>query len=128
MLHREKLKGFVSRLSAVPAYNLTIRPAAKAHDVAETQPEEALEKKPHEEIANIDVEELGARIARGEGDPRLLKICSGLTDENNPATWIADEDIWEKAKDAVKPYWDRYDEPYAVVTHTYKAMGGRIGV
>jgi hypothetical protein len=36
-----------------------------------------------------------------------------------------DEAIWEKAKAAVKKNWDDYDQPYAVVAHVYRSMGGK---
>lgn len=46
--------------------------------------------------------------------------------KDNPASWVGDEDIWEKAKAAVEPDWDKYDEPYAVVASVYQKMGGTI--
>lgn len=36
-----------------------------------------------------------------------------------------DEKVWKKAKKAVKKYWKKYDEPWAVVYHVYKNMGGK---
>lgn len=36
-----------------------------------------------------------------------------------------DEKTWKRAKKAVKPYWKKYDEPYAVIMHVYKNMGGK---
>lgn len=45
---------------------------------------------------------------------------------DNPPRQILDEDIWERAKRAVQPYWDRYDEPWGVVMYVYKQMGGRV--
>jgi len=44
--------------------------------------------------------------------------------DDNPPSFIDDEDTWERAKEAVMPHWDEYDEPYAVVMHVYKLMGG----
>ncbi len=43
-----------------------------------------------------------------------------------PASWVEDEDIWEKAKAEVNK--DDYDEDsyYAVVTDVYKSMGGKV--
>jgi len=46
--------------------------------------------------------------------------------EDNPPSWVMDEDIWERAKKAVEPYWNRYRDPYAVVVYVYKQMGGRV--
>jgi hypothetical protein len=44
--------------------------------------------------------------------------------ENAPA-WVRDEALWERAKFAVRPNWDRYDKPWAVVARVYENMGGR---
>lgn len=38
--------------------------------------------------------------------------------------WVKDHGLWNKAKTAVAPHADSYDEPYAVVAHVYKSMGG----
>ena len=44
----------------------------------------------------------------------------------NPPEWVEDEDIWEKAKKAVEPHEDQYDNKWAVVAHVYEAMGGSV--
>ena len=44
---------------------------------------------------------------------------------DNPPSWVADEALWERAKLAVRPYWDNYSEPWAVVASVYEQMGGR---
>jgi hypothetical protein len=75
---------------------------------------------------DIDVDAIGERVQSGKGDKRLMRLASGVTEENNPPSWVEDEDIWEKAKDAVEDKWDEYDEPYAVVAHVYQQMGGGI--
>lgn len=36
-----------------------------------------------------------------------------------------DEKTWNRAKKAVKKYWKKYDEPWAVVFSVYKNMGGK---
>ena len=36
-----------------------------------------------------------------------------------------DEKVWKKAKKAVKKYWKKYEEPWAVVYHVYSRMGGK---
>jgi hypothetical protein len=43
---------------------------------------------------------------------------------DNPPSFIEDESTWEKAKEAVMPYWDRYSAPYGAVMVVYKNMGG----
>ena len=75
---------------------------------------------------DIDVDAIAKDIKDGKGDPKLMDLAKGVTEETNPPSWIADEDIWEKAKAAVKPKWDDYDEPYAVVSAVYRRMGGAI--
>lgn len=45
---------------------------------------------------------------------------------DNPAPWVRDEEIWERAKAEVLPDWEKYDQPWAVVAHVYEQMGGRI--
>jgi len=44
---------------------------------------------------------------------------------HNPPGAIASEKTWDKAKKAVKKYWKKYDEPWAVVYHVYRNMGGK---
>lgn len=44
---------------------------------------------------------------------------------HNPPGAIANEKIWNKAKKAVKKYWKKYDEPWAVVYDVYRKMGGK---
>lgn len=43
---------------------------------------------------------------------------------HNPASWVADEDKWEKAKAAADKGEYGDDEYWAVVSHIYKRMGG----
>lgn len=42
-------------------------------------------------------------------------------DENNDI----DAKTWKRAKKAVKKYWKKYDEPWAVVYDVYRKMGGK---
>jgi len=72
----------------------------------------------------VDAEEIGAQVQAGNGSPKLLKLAKGVTEDTNPPAWVADEDTWEKAKAAVEPKWDEYDEPFAVTAAVYKKMGG----
>lgn len=69
--------------------------------------------------------------AQENPDPELLAKTTGYDPERdgNPPSWAVDESTWERAKDAVDPEGDgaTYAEPWAVVAHVYKAMGGTIG-
>lgn len=44
---------------------------------------------------------------------------------HNPPGAIASEKTWDRAKKAVKKYWKKYDEPWAVVFSVYQKMGGK---
>lgn len=44
---------------------------------------------------------------------------------HNPPGQIASEKTWDRAKKAVKKYWKKYDEPWAVVYDVYRKMGGK---
>ena len=46
--------------------------------------------------------------------------------EGNPPAWVGDEATWERAKEAVRPKWGDYAEPWAVVAHVYRQMGGTV--
>lgn len=56
----------------------------------------------------------------------LIKINGKDTEywPHNPPASITSEKTWDKAKKAVKKYWKKYDEPWAVVFSVYKNMGG----
>ena len=47
--------------------------------------------------------------------------------DNNQAQDVndIDEKVWKRAKKVVKPYWKKYDEPWAVVYDVYRKMGGK---
>ena len=53
-------------------------------------------------------------------------ITNALID--NPASWVKDEDIWQKAKKAARKQGYTGDSLWAVTTHIYKKMGGKVGV
>lgn len=44
---------------------------------------------------------------------------------HNPPGAVASEKTWNRAKKAVKPYWKKYKEPWAVVMDVYQKMGGK---
>jgi len=95
-------------------------PVPEPEDEAEDEGSESDEGSEPE----VDAEEIGAQVQAGNGSPKLMKLAKGVTEETNPPAWVADEDIWEKAKAAVEPKWDEYDEPFAVTAAVYKKMGG----
>lgn len=83
----------------------------------------------------IDVGEIARQIKAGNGSPKLMKLSKGITPETNPPKWVAHKAIWQKAKKAVtgeeEPSEEEleetgYDEPYGVISHVYRRMGGGI--
>ena len=59
--------------------------------------------------------------ARSWNPLRVLSRTKGA-----PASWVEDEDIWDKAKESVGPDDGSYDDYWAVVTTVYKNMGGKV--
>jgi hypothetical protein len=73
--------------------------------------------------------QVGKRVQDGDVDDKLMDLMYDFDPEHNPPEWVASEATWERAKDAVDPEGDggdKYDEPYAVVAHVYRSMGGKI--
>lgn len=104
-----------------------------ALDVAEESDEDIDELDDEEDDADeedeedVDVDAIGQQVEDGEWpDKGLMERAKSVDEEHNPPSWALDEDIWEKAKDAVEDNWDSYDEPYAVVAAVYQKMGGKI--
>lgn len=61
------------------------------------------------------------------GERWLIKQ-NGTNDKflpHNPPPVISSEKTWDKAKKAVKKYWKKYKEPWAVVYDVYRKMGGK---
>jgi hypothetical protein len=70
---------------------------------------------------------VGGEVQSGKVDADLMeKLADFDPEEGNPPSWVSDEGTWNRAKKAVEPKWDEYDEPYAVVAHVYREMGGEI--
>lgn len=68
-----------------------------------------------------------AQQAQTAPDPQMLqKLQQEPPMEGAPPSWAADQDKWSKAEQAVKPHWSEYPEPFVVVAHVYKNMGGTV--
>lgn len=65
-------------------------------------------------------------VTPDEDDKKLAPFAKKAHDEGgNPASWVGDEDMWEKAKEAARESYDESDDAFwAVVTSIYKKMGG----
>jgi hypothetical protein len=112
----------------------------KGQQPGQQKPDEATHDEPDEDDLDDDEEDenesddeiaarVGAQVAAGKTDPDLMDHLDGYDPETdgNPPAWVNDEATWERAKNAVEKSWDDYDQPYAVVAHVYKAMGGEVG-
>ncbi len=97
-----------------------------------------------EDLSEDEIEDILDMVEEGEGDPELMELAAELQEDidefgeeeaEQPPKWAADKSIWTRAKKAAqrKPKrggassFERASEPYAVVTHIYKKMKGRIG-
>ena len=89
-----------------------------------------------EMITEEEIEEIAEMIDEGNGDAQLMELSDELADDieefgdeaENPPAWAASPDIWDKAEKAVDPEGkgSKYKDPYAVVSHVYKKMGGTV--
>ena len=59
--------------------------------------------------------------------PEEQSFIKSLSKDNNQAQDVndIDEKVWKRAKKVVKPYWNKYEEPWAVVYDVYRKMGGK---
>jgi len=73
-------------------------------------------------------DEVAKAMKDGKRNKRLDKLMADFDPDDNPPVWVADEDTWERAKEAVDPEGrgGDYDEPWAVVAYVYERMGGKV--
>ncbi|MEE9592237.1 MAG: hypothetical protein V3W28_01500 [Thermoplasmata archaeon] len=131
----KKLLAFVARESGtapLPA------PGPEEGELAEEEmydeEEEELEEGPG--ITDEEIEEIAEMIEAGEGEPDLMDLAHELAEEiedlgpeaEQPPKWAANPAIWEKAEKAVDPEGKgaKYREPWGVVVHVYRKMGGAV--
>ena len=87
-------------------------------------------------IDEEEIEEIAELVENGEGEPELYELAEELAEEiedlgeeaENPPAWAANPDLWNEAEKAVEPAGkgSKYSEPYAVVAHVYKKLGGAV--
>jgi hypothetical protein len=63
----------------------------------------------------------------GEGLDGWASLNPSLHRSDNPPPWALDPDKWDRARNALAPQWDDFEDPWAMVTYVYERMGGRIG-
>jgi len=76
-------------------------------------------RSPYPNVRSDDLDHLGPEDRAKIKATGKAKVMPG-----NPPAWVHDEGTWERAKAAVRKYWDEYDEPWAVVSAVYSNMGG----
>jgi len=82
-----------------------------------------------EESSDADekmADEANGRIEGGKADEDLMSRMEDFEEDENPPAWVASEATWDRAKAATEKKWDEYEDPWAVVAHVYKQMGGEI--
>lgn len=69
---------------------------------------------------------IAEEIEEGEFDDDIMLLMEDFNPDMIPS-WAEDKKIWKKAKKIVDPEGDgaEYSDPYAVVAHLYKKMGGK---
>lgn len=100
--------------------------AAAPHPAAAPPPGGA----PPEEGGGDELKQIvdqAAQEAASNPDPALMeKLQAEPPSEGMAPSWAADQDKWAKAEEAVKPHWADYPDPFVVVAHIYKKMGGAV--
>lgn len=90
------------------------------------------EEAPEEEAKDFSIEDdEDALDVLEQAQGMALELLEGIVNftieqDGNPPAWVKDKAIWEKAKEAVEPYKENYDNPIAVSVAVYKSMGGGI--
>jgi hypothetical protein len=74
------------------------------------------------------VQDVVAAMEDGNIDSELIDLMTNFDPENNPPEWVTSKKTWERAKRAVDPNGKgaKYSEPWAVVAHVYRKMGGGV--
>lgn len=68
-----------------------------------------------------------AQQAASSPDPDIIaKMQTEPPAEGQAPSWAADQAMWAKAEEAVKPHWADYPEPFMVVAYVYKSLGGKL--
>lgn len=119
----KKLKAFIKRDGGAP-FQKGEGNKVHAYDEDDDQDGGNPDDSDHEDVDQEQVDAIGQRVQSGNGDEHLMELVEGLGEDEVPEG--VDEELWKKAEAKVKPKWDEYDQPEAVVAHVYEAMGGEI--
>lgn len=72
------------------------------------------------------VDEAEDAMATGDRDEQLEALMDGFEPDGPPPPWAQDKDVWDRAVLATDPDGGAHDEPWLLVAHVYKAMGGQV--
>jgi hypothetical protein len=69
---------------------------------------------------------IAEELEEGECDDDVMMLMADFDPDEMPE-WVLDEDIWKKASEIVDPEGEgaEYADPYSVIAHLYKKMGGK---
>lgn len=69
---------------------------------------------------------IAEEIEEGEFDDDVMLLMEDFNPDSMPK-WVLDKKTWKKAKKIVDPEGEgaEYQDPYAVIAHLYKKMGGK---
>jgi len=145
MIEPKKLSALVAREAAAKPFDnpamydedAMVSEYAERAGVEEGEEEEEDELGLDEGITEEEIDEIAEMIEDGKGHPDLMDLAEELAEAveehgepmANPPAWAKDKAKWREAKQAVDPTGAgaKYSEPWAVVSHVYKKLGGTIG-
>lgn len=156
MIPSKKLAAFAQKMKGMkptmpPAFG---RKKVMPHHVEETDYEEhedyedddidpdeySLESEEHQESESPEFQQAeregalefmikeSAEEVEDGGDDEIMELLNDYEEGDNPS-WAKDHKTWKKAVKLIDPEGegaDKFDNPYAVVAHLYKKMGGSI--
>jgi hypothetical protein len=84
---------------------------------------------PQKRDAKTIAQQIAQQIDAGKVDGQLRKLMRGYDPEDGYPQWAKDESKWEEAERAVQPNGrgnGRSGDPWLLVAHVYKGLGGRV--
>jgi hypothetical protein len=134
----KKMNAFIQQNKKKPAFPMK---AKQKFEADEEEKENTKVKKPEEQEADGQeeekdysqiVEEEAKKLDDGEPDEEIVEKMQGfdfvVDDFPEWVTEPEDQDKWNAAKDAVDPEGEgaKYDDPWLLIAHVYKRLGGKI--
>ncbi len=107
----------------------TAKPTIPAHDVEEEM--DSVEAGGDDEaVSDAEiVQHCGAEVQSGKGDAQLEQLMASYDPTDGKPDWATDDALWQQSVEAVDPDGEGdsdWDDPWMVVAHVYKAIGGEV--